>query len=934
MSEIENYFNILEDSWNKYGDHIVLLYQLGKFYCNYGYIDDNGNQINNTPEISVLLNVVLTRHNKKKKLSKENPQLIGIQVDTLEKYLKPLLNADYTVIVYKETIDPPENKIKRSLYKIYTRGTFIEDNNFVNKGIACIYLSNYKDKIYSLGCCYINNITGEIKCIDKIKTDVNIVYDDIHRFIINNNPIEILICLEDILQDIFKNSFELNYKSVKFINLNPEYKKINYQNEFFKKIYNNISDLSTLEYLDLESSPNASICIILLLQYIYEHNELLLKRISKPEILSNDSFLLLANNAAKQLDIYTTEQSNTRNLSVLDIYFQFVNFGKRLLNQWIMSPECNPDIIKNRYEIVNIFVNDNDLRIEVSNYLKQIYDISSLLRKLSLQTIHPYELAKLLRSCENYLSILKSLSKNNYLSNYFNKKEIILILENSIKLIKNNFDIDFIEDNQETIRVNNISIDIFTDNCDNIKDIKKKIKTDEAIPKNIADILNKYYYLKSNRQHIPKVKLSTKLTEDGYIYVLTVTSKNWDTIKRNLGKDAEKYQVFGQKKLNITCDQLNEVNARLTENNYEKVYREYCKIIDQLYDIFHLYDITINLAEIDILVAFSLVALKYKYTKPELKYQDKSFLDIKGLRHPIVEIISDTPFVPNDVKLCETGILLFGLNTCGKSVLLKSVGIAVIMAQIGSFVPCDLMIYSPYKSIIPRITYDDDLYKRKSSFAVEMSELRTILNQANGSLQNNTLVLGDEICKGTEIESAVPIVACSIKFLCNHNISFILTTHLHKICELDIIKKIPNLSIMHLSVDIIDNKIIYKRKLSNGSGYTSYGIEVCKTLGLPKEFIEDCENLRNLLRDKSKELLPTKISRYNSKVYVDKCYICGSTKNLHTHHINPQHLADENGIISINGVSPFNKDKKHNLEILCENCHINIHQIIKSGSGL
>ena len=186
-------------------------------------------------------------------------------------------------------------------------------------------------------------------------------------------------------------------------------------------------------------------------------------------------------------------------------------------------------------------------------------------------------------------------------------------------------------------------------------------------------------------------------------------------------------------------------------------------------------------------------------------------------------------------------------------------------------------------------------------------------------------MLGDEICKGTEIESAIPIVSSAITHLCRRNVSFIITSHLHKLCELDVIKNISNLSIKHLSVNMNGGEIIYGRKLSDGNGYTSYGIEVCNTLNMPKEFIEECYKIRNILRD-LECILPTKTSRYNSSLYITKCSICGSTKNLHTHHKEPQKNADVNGIITIDGKAPFHKNNRHNLKILCENCHIEYHK--------
>src|SRR3989344_3909638 len=1023
ITEINKYFEILSEYEKKY-INIALLYQMGSFYENYGYIDDEGKQVNNTPELSVLLNIVFARHNKKKPISKKNPQMIGIPISKLEKYLRPLITAGYNIIVYNQS---PEDKKKRELYRIFTPGTYVEDNYAelpMSKGILSIYLNELRNKlsltdadiVYSFGGSYIDSTTGDIRCQETIRTNLDSIYDEIHRFIHSNNPAEILVYLDGHNEGIFKDYFGTD-NTIKFMKLNPEYIKITYQNEFLKKKfgdYQNNNDLTMIEELDLELAPNAVISLISLLQYIYEHNELLLKRISKPSINTSENYLVLSNNALAQMEIMrnigptcsipgvTRVSSNCP--SILDMYNKYIStmMGKRLFQQWLTRPECDPDILNNRYTIVNLFKNNEEMIREITNNLKQMFDMSILLRKLSIQSIHPYEIVRLLRTCENYRAILELLKGNEFLKKTFCKETLIVVLDNVIKSINNLLNIDFIENNQETIKQNDITVDIFMNNNDTIKEIKKKIEETSRIPLEIMNHLNKCYYdkidedkikryeekkkkktlrtikntslinmpeelppnkkiidkndtivstsgLVSNNQNNTKqlrpniIYMKTKPYGKGIIHELSTTITRWNIIKSklidiNLFNMYKTYINKSNTKLTITCNDLIEVNNRLMQgDNNTYLRREYYDIIDSINDIFKFEDTIRSISEISIYIAMAIVAIKYGYTKPTiLERKDKSsYLDIKAIRHPIVERMNeDNEFITNDIRLGKSdintgsswtsdGILLFGLNTCGKSVLLKSIGIAIILAQIGSFVPCATMTYYPYNTIIPRISYDDNLYKKQSSFAVEMAELRAILKNAN----KNTLVLGDEICKGTEIESAIPIVSSSIKTLCENNVSFIITSHLHKLCKLDVIKSLTNLAIMHLSVEITDSEIIYKRKLCMGNGPTSYGIEVCKTLGMSKSFIDECYKIKNMIREKKKnnELLVTKKSRYNSQIYMDKCYKCNSRKDLHTHHILHQKIADKNGIINIEGKAPFHKDKKHNLMVLCKDCHHNKH---------
>ena len=237
------------------------------------------------------------------------------------------------------------------------------------------------------------------------------------------------------------------------------------------------------------------------------------------------------------------------------------------------------------------------------------------------------------------------------------------------------------------------------------------------------------------------------------------------------------------------------------------------------------------------------------------------------------------------------------------------------MAQIGFYVACTKFTYFPYKKIFTRINGDDNIFKGMSSFAVEMDELRSILKYSD----HHSIVLGDEICKGTEETSALAIVTASIMRFCNNNVNFIMATHFHKLYELEAINNINNIKFMHLSIsyDEDNGSIIYGRKLQDGPGSTLYGIEVAKYIIEDELFIDNAQNIRNKILNKSNEILVNKTSNYNKKLYVDKCSVCGeSCSMLDTHHINEQNNFDEND---------FNKDKLSNLVVLCKKHHDEAH---------
>lgn len=319
------------------------------------------------------------------------------------------------------------------------------------------------------------------------------------------------------------------------------------------------------------------------------------------------------------------------------------------------------------------------------------------------------------------------------------------------------------------------------------------------------------------------------------------------------------------------------------------------------------------------------------HCKPEVGGSDSgsggsSGFVITGLRHPLIERLQHKcRYVPNDIEMQESGMLLYGLNASGKSSLMKALGLAVIMAQCGMYVACTSMnLNAPFEHVFCRISKGDDIYNGQSTFMVEMSELRTILQRAN----KMSLVLGDELCAGTEHISAISIVAAGIRALIQKQSTFVFTTHLHELVQY--IEYTPKqLAIYHLDVyfDRSMDALVFNRLLKPGQGSKIYGLEVCQSLDLDKDFIQDAFDIRNKITTTT----GIKKSRYNSKVFVsDTCYMChNKTHALEVHHIVEQKFADKHGLIRERGCERvrgvFHKNAKHNLVSICEACHKNVH---------
>jgi DNA mismatch repair protein MutS len=240
------------------------------------------------------------------------------------------------------------------------------------------------------------------------------------------------------------------------------------------------------------------------------------------------------------------------------------------------------------------------------------------------------------------------------------------------------------------------------------------------------------------------------------------------------------------------------------------------------------------------------------------------------------------------------------------------------MAQSGFYVPASYFSYKPYKSIFSRILGNDNIFKGLSTFAVEMSELRVILKYAD----KNSLILGDELCSGTEIESALSIFTSGLIELHEKEASFLFATHFHEILKYDEIKELDRMRVKHMAVHYNREQdcLVYDRKLTDGPGNRLYGLEVCKSLYLEESFLDRAYEIRNKYNPEGKGMLDQKTSHYNQKMVRGLCEICNENIGEEVHHLSPQKEADKNGFIG-----QFHKNHVANLTNVCEKCHDKIH---------
>ena len=332
------------------------------------------------------------------------------------------------------------------------------------------------------------------------------------------------------------------------------------------------------------------------------------------------------------------------------------------------------------------------------------------------------------------------------------------------------------------------------------------------------------------------------------------------------------------------------------------------------------------IANIDVAISNAQCTKKMNLSRPLI--EEGNFYEAIGLRHPIIESNDERGiYVPNDVFLGQNnttehnhitlnasdgkdvlGTLLYGINSSGKSSLMKSIGLSVILAQAGFFVPAVELRFGLYDKLFTRIVSQDNLYKGLSTFAVGMMELKNIFNRAN----ERSLVLGDEISQGTETESALAIVSSAILKLISLKSTFIFATHLHQLGSIPELKQLKNLIFLHLGIkyDATNDTLVYNRVLQLGMGDSLYGLEFAKSLHMDKDFLNMAQSIRENLNHSDsdvKKLRKQKSSKYHKDLYLTKCALCDESVE-DVHHIAAQKEANDEGHID-----HFHKNHKYNL---------------------
>lgn len=965
MGIIEQYLRYQEEYEEKYGPKTVVLMQIGNFYEIYTYDPEKDvmkpekhewptRKIGHCEDLSVLLNMRMTSEDSKKEYSLKNPNKMGFPCIAYAKHRDVMLSNNYTIVKVDQV--KKEGRIERFVAEILSPATIIDNLSGLpaSNQITSIYIDVQRDSpkleeyLLTCGVSSIDVTTGNNMVSELYSSEQDAIkaLQDIYRYLLAVRPREILMNVtgvpkdkENVYKDYIHKSLELhNYDNVVIIlnNINKDYIKVNYQIQFLSKIFKDHVDNLILEDLGIERLHYGTICYILLLQYCYEHNEQLIEKIRQPDVewINEDKHLVLTHNAIKQLDILPKPGRTGNRVGKMDSLMSVVNntrtsMGKRFLMNMLANPITDVKQLRAYHTMIEDTIewNKDGAISRIENLLKVIPDMERYQRKLQLKLIKPHEFAALFRAYINIVNLYIMIRDSNtsLTSLLFSK---VAEYNACLKEVLTRYDLDVLAKTD----LSQINDSFFKKGQDATAD-KYQQELDVTISRiqSIVDHLNGL--LSGSRGKLISYSLDDKKSDKLGLFTTKAKSKKIENSQVDEKLCGKLHYINVGKDVMITSDVIADLASSVIKiqkdlRNY--LTRCYNTTISQLADKYNFYSqVNDFIRKIDYINSGAKTAIKNNYFKPVViepdNAQSTSYLSVKNIRHPIIEKLIDSQYITNDITLGKdpSGMLLYGSNSCGKSSLAKAIGLNLILAQAGLFTAGQIE-FQPYTKIITRLSGEDNLIQGKSSFVVEMTELRTILRNAD----QKTLVLGDELCRGTETTSGTSLTIATITSLVERKTSFIFATHMHHLYTNSYITAIPpeQLKICHLSLHYDDDleNLVYDRKLKDGPGKSIYGLEVARSLSIDSKFIKKAEEIRKSLSGSNKDFLDPNTSKYNSSVYMDSCYMCkrGSKETtLHTHHISEQSLADKNGFIQ-----HFHKNSKFNLITLCEKCHVALHK--------
>lgn len=938
------YYKLYDEYVPKYRDKTAILLQVGKFFEMYDSVDkETGKARANVQVLSELCGCAIEF--KESRDPTKHRLFWGFPEISVMKFTKMLVDANYNCIKYIQEKDAMGNVIGRRLEEILSPGTFYDASGgrSVRREEQCmlgVYVEPWTNTTTKQNHWYIASTAFDVSTGRSIsaETDVTLidnkpVLDSLQPFWSLYPPAEVAFAWsatspppkESDIASLFPTK-----PPVHIFILDPAEEgvaKDRIRTHFLGEVFQHSSALSIGEYLEVERAPLVRRSLYHLLRFLQDHNPSFLTALHSHRLWSPEEHLHLGNAALEQLAMLPACASKEHESLLHWLQRAQTAMGRRTLRERCLKPSTDIELLELLQERIE-GLRPTTLRGPIQSVLRGAYDLHRLYRRFQLGSGTTHELLQLLITYEKAKQLILLTEGTMYEASE---------LSTHISELLNTWDAERIQKSAKQV-----SDSVAVGSChpwkrgihadlDRLEDSWLRLEAEAMV------LCNKWEEILEETDSI-----EWTLQEDAPFTFSTTARRGASIVaiaKARFKMEVSVIKHGASTKITLDCEQLRTLNtsAIALRAEWKRCVAERWREAWIAWTTDMCEEVVEFMGALDAECTLAAVAEKYGYVKP--RYVPSTVgrvagLEIKDLRHPIIERLTDVPYISHNVMLgsfsagaanadeaenvaaSPCGILLYGVNAAGKSSLGKALGLAVLMAQCGIPVPATSMTLIPYTGLFTRILGNDNLWAGMSSFVVEMTEFRSILRNAGP----RSLVIGDELCAGTETASATSIVAAGIQTLLGHKSHFFFATHLHELAEIPEILENDLVKNYHLTVhsDPSRSLLIYDRKLRPGCGSPMYGLEVCRGLDMDSDFLAAAFAFR---RKYYSEDGKARISAYNAAVVVSACAICGSKDALETHHIIPQASADARGMVG----AGKHKNVKENLAVLCDACHMKHH---------
>lgn len=780
----------------KYPD-TVLLFRMGDFFETFE---------SDAAIASKVLGITLT---KRSNGSVSEVALAGFPHHALDNYLPKLVKAGYKVAVCEQLEDPKLAKgiVKRDVVEVVTPGLTFSDKLLDHKSnnyICCIFT---KDEKCGFAFCDIS--TGEFMACEvpfrNIKDQIELI-----------DPAEVIISKTQ--KGLYSSILDMEHnplvqKRVTITKLDEWIFNFDYCNELLLSQFKTKS----LKGFGVEEYPLGVIAAGGILSYMNETQKGNVTHINKISYYDTSDYIVLDDSTKRNLEIISSISGGNREGTLISILDRTQTaMGARLLKNWISRPLKKLTQLQKRQECVTEFYENKPLAGNLTSLFKNIGDLERLISKIATARAVARDLINLKYSLKNIGEVKNELSKaeaktlKDINSNLKELNDLASLIEASI--------------NEDTSIQMESKITIKPGYSTELDELRSILNSGEAWMEN-------YQRKERERTKINSLKVSYNRVFGYYIEISKANLVKADGVEGYIRK-----QTLVNAERFIT-QELKEYEEKILTAN-EKISALEAKLFAdvRLKVVEYANDIQMNAAMIgiiDVLLGFAEIAKLYKYTKPELNEGDT--LEITEGRHPVIEQLlpAGEKFVPNDTSLdpADTQVIIItGPNMSGKSSYLRQVGLIVLLAQIGSFVPAKKAKIGICDRIFTRVGAMDNIARGESTFLVEMQESANILN----NLSPKSLVLLDEVGRGTSTYDGISIAWAITEYIHENpkaKAKTLFATHYHELNALASLY--PRIKNSRVEVKEVGDKIIFLHRINEGTADHSFGIHVAQMAGLP-----------------------------------------------------------------------------------------------------